>query len=736
MQIRRTRRGSMLLLAIGMTILVSFLTTSQLTNLRVAMDARYRTDYARMADTAARSGLDYGYAMIKNTLDSVSMVGPRFVTHFWDTNSASTGGVVADVPPYWQEVLNPQYDRRAFLDRGLNGASAANHTGNWVGTDSYWTHYHEEPDVDDDWTKTDPASEVPWPFDYTLARAFYSGADLDASSNLKGVLDGVTINSTYAPSDAGEGDSGGFAAFAANRHSRLRTCPRFSETNDGVNLVNYVFYPEESYAGASGKTQCHYLRLQQVYSDLGGVPAVYDDARNEAQNTPWTLKNTLSDDWYLDGHFGDKRWHYYNAYSFSNVNSGTENVTAERGTGGSIVTTRSDFTLDSTGGLATFANHRKHLFERLFYYRFDKTLSKYPHEPGDYTQTDAHMQQESEDNYTVQMFTGLDLDYLDNGDTDSENLKKHDDYALIRYKTMFKLWITRDQEKDGYNSEAFSKPTSWPIKKNFMGFPYRQWDGTAISGSNSDLHPLWVLPRETGKIFTGLPSPRDEIDVTNTSLWRPNYLQDFMDNDGDGESSDALGVLQWPVPYLAVQRGDYDIFDINSRGVASKTTVPLQRDEYTKFTLWSLGMVVVPNLERLREVRNYAVTIVPENEQRISDFDVVAKVLYRMDFLVDVRGPDVHDQGKYIDYSVDLDGAEINQQSYRINSYNGGYGPWMCGESGTAADLHNPANEPFYAARFIPICDLASDTSKTVLIEPKGIIMLGQERVDYRASKL
>lgn len=753
MQVKRTRRGSMILLAIGMTILVSFLTTSQLTNLRVAMDARYRTGYARMADTAARSGLDYGYAMLKNTLDSVSMVGPRFATHFWDTDAGSTGGVVADIPPYWQEVLNPQYDRKAYQDRGLNGDTAANHTGNWVGTDSYWTHYHNEPDGDDNWMNTDPADEVPQPFDYDLAKAFYDATTLENSTNLWGTEGGVQVKSTYNPASASDvdddgidNDDGGFVAYypvpplpRKHRHSRLRNCPRFEESVPVIGRTTYILYPEATYAvAANGHTQCHYLRIQEEFVVLQNS---YTDSRSLAEASPWTLRNTLSGDWYLDGHFGDKRWHYYDAFDFSNINSATEVVTAQRGTGGSIVTSRSDFTLDSTGGTATFADYRDRLFERLFYYRFDNTQTQYPHEPGDYTQTDMHLQQESEDNYTVQMFTGIDLDFIDTGDTTSENLKRHDDYSLIKYKTMFKLWITRDEQKNGYGGEAFTPPVTWPVTTNFQGFTYKKWDGAAITGTASDLHPLWVIPRNNTDvpslptIKTGLPSNRAELAIDETSLWRPNYLQDFMDNDEDGDSTDALGVLQWPVPYLAMQRGDYDIFDVSSKGVAENTIVPVKQDRYTKFTLWSLGMVVVPNLDRLREIRNFSDTIVAENTQRISDFDVVAKVLYKMDFLVDVRAPDIHDQSKYIDYSEDNDGAEFNGDSYLYNLALNTDDNWRCGDSGTGADKHNPANEPFYASRFIPICDLSTDQSKTVLFEPKGIIMLGQERVSYRASQ-
>jgi len=61
-----------------------------------------------------------------------------------------------------------------------------------------------------------------------------------------------------------------------------------------------------------------------------------------------------------------------------------------------------------------------------------------------------------------------------------------------------------------------------------------------------------MVPRDSGSITGYSGSP---IAVQNTSYWKPNYLNDFLDTNRNGNTADLLGVLQFPVPYLAVQRG-------------------------------------------------------------------------------------------------------------------------------------------------------------------------------------
>ena len=91
-------------------------------------------DLQRISDVAARSGIDYGYAMIKNITESMSLNEFRFATHMHNGTGAGTGlgaGAVAEVPPSWQEIINHKYDRDAY-----NAYNTVNE-GFWVGTDSH-----------------------------------------------------------------------------------------------------------------------------------------------------------------------------------------------------------------------------------------------------------------------------------------------------------------------------------------------------------------------------------------------------------------------------------------------------------------------------------------------------------------------------------------------------------------------------------------------------------------------
>jgi len=185
-----------------------------------------------------------------------------------------------------------------------------------------------------------------------------------------------------------------------------------------------------------------------------------------------------TNNYYLDGHFGTKRWHYFDAFNFPVItgpDASEFSINSLRSTGGSISTTRADFPLDDSAGLGTFLNFRDILFERLMNYRYDATVTRYPHEPKDYSQTSDDLAEASADSYNVQMFTTLDLDFERPtlGITEDEELYNHTDYDNVRHKIFFKLWITRDQNKDGYNSEAFTPPATWPPKNSSSGYGYK-----------------------------------------------------------------------------------------------------------------------------------------------------------------------------------------------------------------------------------------------------------------------
>ena len=128
------RKGSLLVISIGLMMFVSFMTVSQLDTLKLYFGVKRMMDLQRISDVAARSGIDYGYAMIKNITESMSLNEFRFATHMHSGNDTVAGlgaGAVAEVPPSWQEIINHKFDRDAY------NAYDSPTEGYWVGTDSY-----------------------------------------------------------------------------------------------------------------------------------------------------------------------------------------------------------------------------------------------------------------------------------------------------------------------------------------------------------------------------------------------------------------------------------------------------------------------------------------------------------------------------------------------------------------------------------------------------------------------
>ena len=131
---RVNRKGSLLVISVGLMMFVSFMTVSQLDTLKMYFNVKRMMDLQRISDVAARSGIDYGYAMIKNITESMSLNEYRFATHMHSGTGSGTGlgpGAVAEVPPSWQEIINHKYDRDAYA--AYNTANE----GHWVGTDSH-----------------------------------------------------------------------------------------------------------------------------------------------------------------------------------------------------------------------------------------------------------------------------------------------------------------------------------------------------------------------------------------------------------------------------------------------------------------------------------------------------------------------------------------------------------------------------------------------------------------------
>ena len=111
-----------------------------------------------------------------------------------------------------------------------------------------------------------------------------------------------------------------------------------------------------------------------------------------------------------------------------------------------------------------------------------------------------------------------------------------------------------------------------------------------------DLHPIWSMTRNSGTVPNS-----NGVNIADTSLFRPNYKIDFLDWDGNGATDNRLGAIGFPVPYLAVQRADYDIWNDTDRSTSVASEPPKEHDSYTRFTLWSLGTVREVDTEILQD---------------------------------------------------------------------------------------------------------------------------------------
>ena len=78
-----------------------------------------------------------------------------------------------------------------------------------------------------------------------------------------------------------------------------------------------------------------------------------------------------------------------------------------------------------------------------------------------------------------------------------------------------------------------------------------------------DLHPIWSMTRNSGTVPNS-----NGVNIADTSLFRPNYKIDFLDWDGNGATDNRLGAIGFPIPYLAVQRADYDIWNDTDRSTS------------------------------------------------------------------------------------------------------------------------------------------------------------------------
>ena len=58
--------------------------------------------------------------------------------------------------------------------------------------------------------------------------------------------------------------------------------------------------------------------------------------------------------------------------------------------------------------------------------------------------------------------------------------------------------------------------------------------------------------------------------------------------------------MGFPIPYLAVQRADYDIWNDTDRSTSVASEPPKEHDA-TRFTLWSLGTVREVDTEILQD---------------------------------------------------------------------------------------------------------------------------------------
>ena len=105
---------------------------------------------------------------------------------------------------------------------------------------------------------------------------------------------------------------------------------------------------------------------------------------------------------------------------------------------------------------------------------------------------------------------------------------------------------------------------------------------------------------------------------------------------------------------------------------------------------------------------------VPAAKQQISDFRIVSRSLYRMDFYMDVRAVDINDEEKYRD-DTDAEASIV---------------AGSC--DGSTQNMNNDAN---YNSVRIPACDLDSGQNVKTIFDPMGIYSDSQQKWNYSDSK-
>ena len=698
---RVSRKGSLLVISVGLMMFVSFMTVSQLDTLKMYFGVKRMMDLQRISDVAARSGIDYGYAMIKNITESMSLNEFRFATHMHSGNGAGTGlgpGAVAEVPPSWQEIINHKYDRDAY-----NTYNTVNE-GYWVGTDSH------------DLGNCEDGTECPGIKDpVDKCNAAVGGANDNLRSNLLD-LGGSFKLTDPKPSHLATGM--GYQSDGCNidmtSNETIRECAQ-----ETIGTTTYTLFDK-----ALGMSDLECTRQNSAHAGTW----------QNIQDAPATVYEKREQDYILDGHFGTKRWHYYDTWNFTNSGvPGTENVVSDldgatpRGTGGTIRKNPENL----VSGADYFDTHRHILWERLFNYVRDPSKLRFPYEPIDVNETDPHLRDADKDAYHVELYTVLDLTDVvldDTADGYDADLINPENYSAIKHKVFFKLWVTRDEGRDNYEADSVAGTVVTTALTQDAGGTDVQlvdWEGEAISNltvsggpldidTNTeavDLHPIWSMSRDTGTVPNS-----NGVNIADTSLFRPNYKIDFLDWDGNGATDNRLGAIGFPIPYLAIQRADYDIWNATDRSTEAATDPPKEHQHYTKFTLWSLGTVREVDTEILQDEgmsRYEPYPMVPVAKQQISDFQIVSRSLYRMDFYMDVRAVDINDEQEYRE---DTDSDKVT----------------VGGCNGLNLNMNNEAN---YSAARIPVCDIDPSEATKSLFDPMGIYTESQQKWPYRDSK-
>ncbi len=703
---RVNRKGSLLVISVGLMMFVSFMTVSQLDTLKMYFGVKRMMDLQRISDVAARSGIDYGYAMIKNITESMSLNEYRFATHM---HNSKGGGRVAEVPPTWQEIINHKYDRDAYSAYGTATE------GYWVGTDSH--------DLGNCTDGSDCAT-IANPVDKCNASVGGNGTNDTLRSNLLDLGGSFKLTDPKAGHLAeglGYTDNG---CGAATPNDTLRECAQES-IGSGVAGANPTTYTLFDKSLGMSNLECS----RQNSAHAGTWQNIQDAAEYETREQKYIL----------DGHFGTKRWHYYDAWDFTASGvANTENVKSDldgadpRGTGGTI---RKD-PADLAGGAGYFDTHRHILWERLFNYVRDPVTLRFPYEPIDVNEVDPHLRDAVKDAYHVELYTVVDLTDVtmdDSSDGYDANLINPENYDVIKHKVFFKLWVTRDEGRDKYESNSMAGTVvTTALTQSSAGadVDWVDWEEAPLSSLTAsggpldidtntqavDLHPIWSMPRNTGTVPNSDLYGSGPVNIADTSLFRPNYKLDFLDWDGDGATDNRLGAISFPVPYLALQRADYDIWNETDRSKSAAADPPKEHSSYTKFTLWSLGTVREVDVDILQDPgmsRYDPYPTVPAAKQQISDFVIVSRSLYRMDFYMDVRAVDINDETKYrvdTDDETELSGA-------------------------CDADYRNMNNEANYNAARIPACDLDPGQAVKNIFDPMGIYTESQQKWPYRDSK-